>query len=346
MDVIREYVTQLATEKQRVKTLVADAADQLRPLNNDLASETAASDGVVMFSVDTLAYPGQAAAVIAPERKHFSPFGEQHVRGRFVELGATALGDEIVRLSKSPASDRLFVSSRLNPAEQTVWTHPIMIDGAVAATAQVAFNSVRNNGIIGIGNKRIEDIFSLHAATLTDVAQVVSEVPIQQLDLAPPTTPNAYTVRWDIRESTRLATGKQQGRYLAYKQALTDGFRLLTKPFDSVVVDAGDGQNIVIYLPTDAAHAISHDDTAGIRVWGRQHITPLLEQMQTMQQTLALDVYPELQSSIRLSVDLGHVVDQDGKVDGDGFSLTAKEMKQRPSAPITYTDRASFLDQD
>lgn len=340
MNSIDQYVSRLATEKQHAQALVREGANQLRPLNHDLATETPASDGVVLFGVDTSQYPGKAAALVTPDKRHFGEFGPQTIDRRFVELGATALGDDVARFNKNPEASKGFSSSRLNPSWQLVRNYPIFIDGRLVAVAEFAASPARNNHSIGIDETELDMIVANKHSVLRDVARGLTEVPVNSFELGPPTTPNAYIIRWDIRESTRLATGKDQGKLIAYKRALIQGFRKLLEPFDASKDEEGDGQNIVIYLP-DTIH---HDDTTSVHMWGQQHLPTLLKEMQELQHALATTLYPELNTTIRLSVDLGHVTDQDGSLDSDGFSRTAKEMKQRPAVPVTYTERASFLE--
>lgn len=340
MDAISSFITERAEKKSAAKRLVTSANQTLAPLSDAFLHQTSASEGVVVFGINEQHYPERAATLTTPTPDKLSPFTRRSVAGRLMELSATTLGDEYRRFRSQPDATPYLLSSRLNPSEHMVWTQPVIIDGRVKGLAQLALKPQNNNGNLGIDQRHIASIFHDNENDLHQVVDQLAELSPAELELAPPITPNAYTIRWDIQGSTQLATGNRQGEYLAYKQTLTDGINRLLEPFQTAIDDAGDGQNIVLYLPP----TVPHDDQVGIQVWGRAHLPTLITQMQELNNAIVTNIYPDLKARIRLSVDVGHVTSDNGALDSDSFSRTAREMKRRPSAVVTYTERASFLD--
>jgi len=320
----------------QVQSVLAETQQQLQPLNEDLAAESTAFNGIVYYGTERRHY-GTANALlsldapdIATERNDFR---RQNIDNHRVDLAATALGRTI------RGQNGLFVASEMNTSNHMTWGHVSKIKDRVAGVTQFAF-SVADGTLPS--NRKMDAIWEKHASSIEDIAYALDSLASttdslgDSLELLPPTTPTAYLVRYDIVNSTEAATSDRYGALRSY-QAKWDGeLSKLVESYGSTLINEGDGHTIVIPLPpyTDVNSALD------IRMFGTSHIKPLIEKMQLSHQELAA-LYSDLDPHIRLSIGLGHLEeDLHGKLTGPVMFEIGNMMKQAPHEPITYTEAA------
>jgi hypothetical protein len=302
---------------------------------DDLSSYIA-SDGVIFYG---LAEGNPSAAVLSEtdaDTAELKVFRTQNITGRSVDLSVSALGKQLKGFD-----DDKNISSQLEKSlvgtyrgRHINWApRPILRDGAPIAVAQVAFDEIRGNR--SLDTDGLEAIWDAHHSIHQEIANAFHDVsmkynkPIKNtLELLPPSTPNAVVIRWDLDNSTELALGAQYGTIRNF----LDDQRLLaeqaTTGISNVVVNAGDGQYIIIpFAGNMSSEHIS--DPAKIKLFNTQRIDPLLERLQKNQLELRVQ-YPDLEAvHVSIDAEVGHVEkDSEGNFDGPVLWSLAKKTKK------------------
>jgi len=319
-------------------SLLSEAKAALRPFNNDLASESTSFDGTVYYALDKKHTQSANtvlsldAPAVASERLDFR---HNTIDNHRIDLGATALGYSLnLRYPE-------FVQSRMNPTRHMTWAHPTFTREGLNGGIQLAF-SVDSGDLPS--NDALDTIWKHHADTIDEVINDIdalarsTESLGDSLELLPPATPNAYIVRWDIVNSTELATTKHYGALRSYQDTWQAALRQATTPLHSTLINEGDGQNIVIPFPLSVDPA----DFTDIRLFGTKTISPLIAQLEQQHAQIAR-LYPDLHPRIRLAIGLGHLeADAQGKFTGPAMWEVGSLMKRSGETPLTYTDLAKL----
>jgi hypothetical protein len=302
----------------------------------DDLSRYSVSDGMVFYG---LAKNEQSAAVLSQtdaSTTELKDFRAQHITGRSVDLSVSALGKQVRSFENNKSLSSQFEKSLVGTYRDRHMTWaapPILLDGTPIAIAQVAFDEA--HGRQSLDKDDLEAIWNAHSSTHQEIAYAFHDISVKYnkpikntLELLPPSTPNAVVIRWDLDNSTELATGPQYGTIRNY----LDDARLLvqqaTATLADVVINGGDGQIIIIPLPGNMT--IDHmSDPTKIRQFNEQRIIPLLERLNKGQLELKTH-YPDL-GAVHISIDaeIGHVEkDSDGNFDGPVLWEVAKKTKK------------------
>ncbi len=328
-----EPVSRRSEHLERGRALQSQAYTALRPFNDDL-SGFSSHEAVVLFGINK---PSRtAASLVAVEssapidtRRH--QFRRQNIDSHIMDLAATAFGASLRELAANPSYDSWFEESRLNPGVHMTWTpSPITDNEEPIAAPELAFSVA--HGDVPKGTK-LERIYDTHKSTIEEIAHAFrafeKEVgPLQDtLELKRPITPNSVIIRWDLEGSTELMTDEELEPIAAnYLRDLKRAIAQILNGKVHATIDGGDGQNIIIDIPT----ATNLADPVAIKKFERQTIQPIVTSLIQKQDELSHS-YTELGSPrMTLSTEAGYVNrGQDDYIDNAVLWRVARSLKQK-----------------
>lgn len=324
--------------RPRTQALLQHAKEALGALNEDIRNETPTYQGLVLFSEDTR-HTNTANAVFSLDGDGVPAealrFRRDNIDGRRVLLAATALGD-ILRDGHNQ-----FAASRLTNGAQMTWGGIYPSAPGSRMIVQTAF-SMTEGGDLPSSNT-MDTLWHHHLPAVGEAVDAVQRIvpPGESLgdalELHPPVTPNAYIIRWDIVNSTLLASS-HFGALRSYQQHVEQAFARILSHERYVDNYQGDGQNIIFRMT-----GINYDDEAAVKLFGTQHIAPVIEAMHASHRAIAAH-YRDIAPNIRISIGLGFVEeDHRGNLTGPVFSEIAKQpttdRAQLPQAILDILDR-------
>ncbi|MBN9398260.1 hypothetical protein BGO18_01230 [Candidatus Saccharibacteria bacterium 47-87] len=240
-------------------------------LNDSLSYASGSYDGVVSFGHE----PGEALAIplananaydTAPERYEFRT---DNIIGRRLLVAKTALQEAL-----KPNSPPRFDMSAINPLNnQFVYTQPLAHDGRTVGALQYSFTPESPG--TGVDLLENEEMSALHRQHRSEVQHIADQTARLQriareakgikslatgLELEQPIAPNAFVIRWDIKNSTHFVHSDLGGVYDAFVGQVHAFLRELTYTYTSyhkrlqagiheAYDDQGDGAYIVLPLP-------------------------------------------------------------------------------------------------
>jgi hypothetical protein len=322
----------MVTEVRELKYAAQMAVNKF---SDDLTSYTT-SDGVVFYGLEDNEPSAAVLSETDADSIELKNFRTQHITGRSVDLSVSALGKQLTRFRDTIGAPSQFEKSLIGAYRHrhlTLALPPMLQDGSPIAVVQLAIDQAHVHQ--SLDTDVAETIWKAHRLSHQEIAEAFHDVSIKYnkplkntLELLPPSTPNAVIVRWDLDNSTKLATGPRYGTMRNY----LDDWRLLveqaTATLSNVVINGGDGQIIIIPLPGNMN--IDHiSDPTKISQFNEQRIIPLLERLDKGQLELQTH-YPDLGAvHVSIAAEIGHVEkDSDGNFDGPVLWEAAKKTKK------------------
>ena len=341
-------------DRQHEASLLSQqAAESLQTLHEDLGELSEGYDGTVFFARDRWHKKNASAVVtLQPDstNKERYQFYRENIAHHRVDLGATALG--IGLLLPEPG----FLRSRMNPERHVTITHRTIVDDTLTGGLQTAFNT--EYGPVPTSTKAINQIWDKHKAAVHDVAAAFEGFSDKLaidfrdehyaslgdvLELNPPTTPNAFTISWDLRGSTELAEDK----YGPLRNYLLDTKRLFIKklePFNTHFHDQGDGQDMAIWLP-EITEGFDRADRQVVRRFGATKVLPLVERLLSVHDSLVREAYSDIEPQITTIINVGNIEhDIHDAYTSDAFWEASRVLKQSPpDAKLLFAPKARDL---
>ncbi|HRN90198.1 MAG TPA: hypothetical protein PK265_01190 [Candidatus Saccharibacteria bacterium] len=318
---------------ERGRALQQEAQTKLQPLNNEL-SEFSSHEAVVMFAIDNKLRSASTLATVETN----SPIDiERHrmrrynVDKRFIDLAATAFGASLNELRSRKFEKSWCEESHMNPGVHMTWTPRPIIDNEVAIAApQLAFNMHYGNFP---GQDLLERIYRAHEPVIEEIAHAFQDFknesgPLHKtLELKRPKTPNSFVIRWDLKGSTGLATDELEPILSNYLDDLKENVSGAIDGLISSTIDAGDGQNIIVDIPSSYDLA----DPKVIKRYYNDSIQPIIDDIISKHNKLSI-IYPELHSpGLSLEVGSGYVSRDGGQLHNIVLWRIADKLKKQDS---------------
>lgn len=294
----REAATRLQTASK----------EALRPFHDDILTEAGPSfRGLTAFVVDRW-HEGSAndVATLQPatdDRERYR-FYDENIKQNRIDLAATAFGQAM------NMNHAQHLRSRMNPDHHLTYAAPVTNHDRAIGGVQSVFDTSDGHWL---AEEKLASIYQTHTPAIETVLHEFDALALSHnvrslgdtLELLTPTTPNAFTISWDLVESTKLALSEEH--YGALRNYLLDAKTI----FNHIVArysnhqyhDNGDGQDMFIWLPS----SVNRADPQRVSEFGHDTIPLLLHQIEAAQQELATADYPDINPKIRLTVGLAHV---------------------------------------
>jgi len=305
----------------------------LANLQQDLSKLTTASDGVI-FAIRDEHYPDDIGVISDVKSEESSRqqknFSKHNVEFRRIQLAGTALSESLGE--RNP----IFIQSAMQPERHMTWG--TRLNAEREAAIQIAFDVER--GILP-SNDEMNSLWSDHQASLNHAYQPFERIKQQtpnilgRLELAPPTTPNAFALRWDITGSTAMALS-QPGTYQAYLDHWKRDVHKALGNTEHSMSDIGDWQNLIIPLAGRNPFYID-----GLRYLRDHTVLPLAHRLMDNHDLIAAQ-YDSLSPKARFAIGLGNVSNDDmNQKTGPVLYEVARSLK-RPDGAITISQSAKL----
>ena len=195
--------------------------------------------------------------------------------------------------------------SLMNPDGHIVWGAYMAPDGdSEASILQLAFDKSQPLP----SEKNLADVWKKYGKIITEATEslvMANHNRLSLLDdllLEEAVSPNGFVIKWDVSGSTKMVD-KDYQIFNHYVQELKLRIDLLANNYDGRIVSHnGDGQNIVINLPT----GINRNDLAEVGAFGQLTAANLVNAILTANAQISPS-YGKLEPHIRISLGLGNV---------------------------------------
>lgn len=345
MEIPNSNFSRRADNLLKVTQMANGAADTLKPINDDVAElSDRGFAGTLLFNIGQK-YADSLTSLDSPGADlpiDINEYRKSKIDGRRIDLGASALGDVYYEHLKSKNNSSLFKHSRMNPEHMTL-SRFTTTDDKITGGLQWAFD--KRYGELLPDQRRFNSVWSKHEPVLTEIMAEFKKLdepnsPLgNKLELLPPITPNAFIIRWDVKFSTELATGDSQAAFNNYLTDINNFTDNLLGTMKHSVVDAGDGQNIVIYLPK----SVDGNNASSIAEFGKRNINVVISEFTRGQNEIGL-AYQDINPQIKIAIALDHVesiteTSGNARLSSPWFWLTADMLKNSDEF-INYSDEA------
>lgn len=310
------------SKRKDVESTLADIAESTASLNESLSYTTNEYDGHVIFSHapgEPVALP--LATVDAYETDRFRhAFRDEHIAGRRLLLKGTTLGKALA----NPSEAQYGVSAIETEMPQMVYTERLIHEDAVVGAVQYSFTPVEKGGYLE--NIPDEDIVArLTHQARKDLGHLAARIAHLQstgkeygplglaMEYDTPVAPNAYVVRWDIKDSTTMVRNNYKALDAFANHAhiflhrLGEDYqkRYRTDQFgiEKVYDNQGDGAYIILPLPS------SHNpyDTQVLSDYHTYDAAPFLNDARAGLEAISAQYFPDIRPSVLVSGDFGYV---------------------------------------
>lgn len=329
------------TVSDSIRHAVSDIEGMLVPLTEDISTQAPNFLGTVLFMLD--GWHGDASVIAtadAPVSEDALVFNRTNIRDRRVDPSASTVGDVFESQQGGAAP------SRMNPGRHMVWSEYLDLPDS-PAVLQLAFD-ITHSGAAKSDLREIPDPSPQLEPRLPDIKQAIGELLVtarkhqvvslgDELRLNMPVTPNAFIFKWDVTDSTTLVRHNYPKFRTLYQGLGLSALQIAGRYGDNLIAPAGDGQNIVLWLPK----TVDRNNARQISTFGKNIAQSLARDLIAEHSRLALESNSNF--NIRLGVGFGRVeILQTGEVNGPVFWEVAKLLDPgTPSAPIVYTDAAT-----
>lgn len=332
METLPPYAARLEPVRQELESAI-------KPLVEGL-SNIPSLNGAVLFALDPwhLRSAGAVAQIYAPDRTDkLHEFTMNNIQGHRVDTNPLT-----TTVGKTFESHRSQLSpSLMNPDEHIVWgAYMSPVEDSRAAVLQLAFDKLK----VLPSEKSLTDAWKQYEKTITEATESLIRANIDRMSLSndllldTPITPNAFIIKWDVTKSTEMAH-QQYPLFRHYLGELQQHINLLVEAFGGRIVSYnGDGQNIVVDLPTN----INRNNPVEIGLFGERTAARLVNAI-VKANTKISHSYPALKPHIRVGVGLGHAeLSNMGEDTGLIFwdTTEATESLPRDYTSIRYTNIA------
>ncbi len=295
-------------------------------------------EGAVLFTIDERPADRASAILHAPAYGLWNDprldFFKDSIERRRVILSQTALGKAIAETVPT------FHSSKMNPEQQIIWARPIVDGDTTTGAVQLAYTINQDPEWNYPTNDEVENIWSKHERSMNEVARALSQLALRtgslsrSLEIAPPVTPNAFIVHWDIQNSAKDALTDRYAQMAAYLEIWKAHRKELTDQLNATVLDRGDGEHIIIPITTDL------NDPARVRTFGKRTIpdfvTALTAEHDRVAQSFAPDIFPKMHVGVGIgNIEKGENNNPTGQVLWDVMKLSRAE-----DYSVAYTEAA------
>lgn len=307
-------------------------------------------ESIALFSIDRR--PANRASTLmhihVPGLEHSGrlDFSIDNIINRRVILSRTALGQSL----REDKGEPTFRTSLMNPDHHLTWAHPLVVDtpqepehlvGAVQLTYTMNHNPDWNYP----GNDDVEKIWRAHKQSIQQFTQSLgalatkTESLSRKLEIAPPTTPNAYVIQWDVKDSTRRALSWEYPTFDAYLEAWKEERRRITEPYGVEVLDRGEGEFIIVPFTS----RVDVNSPYEIRQFGKTTIQPLVSKLLEAHDRVANAFLPTIFPKIYTGVGLGNIEEDSHDLPtGQVLWDVARMTRNNPEGQITYTEAAQI----
>lgn len=344
-------------DRKDTKEALEEADDALTGLNDDYSMLSqdknsrllsAPYEGALLFTLDSPSSTYASGILHKPayglEQSERLDFVNETAAHHRVMLSQTALGAALKEDRKEPS----FRSSRMNPSHQTVWAHPLVAHDRhgkeeLVGAIQLAATINDQPDWSQFGNDEVAMIWKSHHRTFERVARSLSALAqkapslSRSLEIAPPVTPNAYVIQWDVRNSTRTALSDNYPAFDAYLEAWKIQREKLTEELGVRILDRGEGEFIIV--PLD--ERLNLNDPKIVSRFGRDTVEPLVQNLLTAHHRVADAFRPTLFPHIYMGVGLGAIEDdKNNNPTGQVLWDIARTTSINSGSVISYTDSA------
>lgn len=304
-------------------------------------------ESVALFSLDTRP-TNRASTLLYLPASELAPserldFSMDSIVNRRVILSHTALGQSL-KEDREPT----FRTSLMNPEKQLVMAFPLVLDTPheperVIAAAQLSYTINQNPEWNYPGNDDLEKVWRSNKGAITELTRALGSLAqktdslSKKLEIAPPVTPNAYVIQWDIRNSTKSVLSYEYPIFEAYLEAWKEERQRITEPYNVQVLDRGEGEFIIIPF----TNRLDVNSTYEVNRFGQTAIEPLVTQLIEAHARIAAAFAPHIFPRIYTGVGLGNVEeDQNNQPTGQVLWDVAKTSTIDPAAQVSYTATA------
>lgn len=265
-------------------------------------------------------------------------FNHRAIRGHYIDLHATVVGDAICRKRSYAAV------SKMHSEQHTVWNEYFSVQNVqkrrLSGVVQFAYDRMNRSATPLPRSVRptTKEVIRLTEA-VQDLLQCVPEKELfNELQLDVPVTPNAYVMVWDARDSRNQVTAN----YPLFRKQYNDFIRSITPAVQAsggrFVSNNGDGQNIVIDLPL----SVDRNDPRSVARFGAMTVVPLIDHVNDIRTVFRA----RYDAVMALGVGLGYVetLTENAEVTGPVFWDISSRLEAAIADPfaVIYTDEARY----
>jgi hypothetical protein len=330
METLSPHAARLEPTRQELESAI-------KPLVEDLSS-IPSLNSAVLFALDPwhLRSAGAVAQVYAPDRPdETQDFTKKNIQGHRVDTNPSTT--TVGKTFESHQSQ--FNPSLMNPDEHVVWgAYTAPAGDNQAAVLQLAFDKLKALP----SEKTLAEVWKQYEKSISEATESLIRANIDRMSLSndllldTPVTPNAFIIKWDVTKSTEMAH-RQYPLFRQYLDELEQYINFLVEAFEGRIVSYnGDGQNIVVDLPT----SINRNNPVEIGVFGQSTAAPLVNAIVKANAKISHS-YAALKPHIRVGLGLGHVeLSEKGENTGLVFWETAEAIESLPRdyTSIRFTD--------
>ena len=334
---------------------LAMAKDRLESLNEDYhalgfqdnpRSTTHPYEGAILYSIDQQPSDRATALLHSPSYGLGNDtrlnFFTSSVKDRRIILSQSALQLSLVDGERN--RPQLFHDSRMNPGSQMVWAQPLIYNDKSVAAVQLAFTLNKNPDWQFPSNRDVDTIWEKHKRPMQEVAKALAALATQSpslsksLEKMPPVTPNAFVIQWDVINSGLDAI---HGSY-AVQEAYLDTWKVarneITKKLCTAVLSRVAGESVILPIhPTDL------HNRAALRLYAKQEILPLVNELISAHNTISSAYRPELFKQIKVAVGVGHIEeDHHGQPSGQVLHQL-KSLADASTKPLVFSPEAEEI---
>jgi hypothetical protein len=325
--------------QERLNSLNEDYQELSESHNRGLSTHP--YEQVTLFTIDKRPTDRASALVqAAPVGLEQDPrleFSQMNIKNRRIILSQTALGEALGQ--KKPS----IMASRMNLGKQAVWAHPLFTGDEQSAAIQLAFTVNQQPTHKNPGNVAIERVFQKHRESLDEVAEAIASLSSKtdslskSLEIKPPTTPNAFVISWDVKNSSAHVLTEEYAIHEAYLEAWKTEREKITRAYEAYILDRGDGEHIIVPIPKDL------NNTIQVKLDAQRMMRPLIEKLQAKHAQVAHAFLPTLSPSVSFHVGIGNFEEnQSGFLTSQAITETVK-AKPEAGEDIAYTAKAKKI---
>jgi len=329
----------LSMAQERLNLLNDDYQELSESQNRGLSSHP--YEQVTLFTIDKRPTDRASALVQATplglEQDPRLEFSQMNIKNRRIILSQTALGEALTQ--KKPG----FMASRMNLGKQAVWAHPLFAGDKQPAAIQLAFTVNQQPAQNHPGDVAIGRVFQKHHESLDEVAEAIVSLSSKtdslskSLEIKPPTTPNAFVISWDVKNSSAHVLTEEYAIHEAYLEAWKTEREKITRAYGVSVLDRGDGEHIIIPIPKDL------NNTIQVKIDAQRMMRPLIEKLRAKHAQVAHAFLPTLSPSVSFHVGIGNFEEnQSGFLTSQAITDTVK-AKPVAGEDVAYTYKAKKI---
>lgn len=290
------------------------------------------SDGVVLYGLDARMNYASVLASTPATKAELKKFRATYIDGHAVDLSVSGLGKQLKGFSSTDTISHL-ENGRIGAYRNRHRTLALRstTDNTPRIVAQVALDERDKLPDYDV----LEEAWAAHQAEIDKVSEGIVDLMAEsrrlslhhELELLPAETTNGFIVRWDLDNSTRLASGPLYGKVRNFLEDSRDIVRFVTKDTPNASFNTGDGQNIVVMLPENFDSA----DPKLVAEFEQEYITPIVTTLdQALQSLASSEPYSTLDAHVTIGATPGHIENNnDGSLDSPALWRVSAKTKRK-----------------